>query len=83
MSPEQARDAGQAPAAPLLSVVRGQATPAELAAVLVVLLGIRNADNLSPAVPAAPQSQWAERFRGQSGLPRPGPGAWRASALPR
>jgi hypothetical protein len=67
------------PSRPLLSVVRGDPTPAELAAVVVVLAA-RAGD--PPAV-SRPRSQWAARER----LMRPplaaGPGAWRASALPR
>ncbi len=70
------------PSRPLLSVVRGVPTPAELAAVVVVLAARAAAQTAGPATPQ-PRSQWAARER----LMRPplsaGPGAWRASALPR
>jgi hypothetical protein len=68
--------------APAITVVRGQPAPAELAAVVAVLLA---AGAATAAVPAAPPrfSAWSERFLSQRGLPRPGPHSWRASGLPR
>jgi Acyl-CoA carboxylase epsilon subunit len=68
-------------ARPLLTVIRGEPTAEELAAVVVVLTA--RAGRAAPAVMArrAP-SMWAAR----AGQMRPqltaGPGAWRASALP-
>lgn len=64
---------------PLVRVTRGAPTDEELAAVVSVLLARALA---APPAPPAPPSRWRE-----SGLPalaglRPGPGAWRASALP-
>jgi hypothetical protein len=64
---------------PFLRVIRGDATPEEIAAVVAVLLS-------RPVLDARPRrptpSAWADR----SGLLRrpvfPGPGAWRRSALP-
>jgi hypothetical protein len=67
---------------PVITVASGEATPAELAAVLAVLLAARSA---APAVPAAqrpPAPRWAERSRARAAFPRPGQHAWRASALP-
>jgi acyl-CoA carboxylase epsilon subunit len=68
--------------APAITVVRGRPAPAELAAVVAVLLA---AGAAAAAVPAAPSrfSAWSERSRSQRGLPRPGPHSWRASGLPR
>ncbi len=64
---------------PVLRVVRGEPSAAELAAVVVVL-GAR----ASPAAtrPERP-SRWAARDRLVRLPPPAGPGAWRASALPR
>jgi len=66
---------------PVLTVTRGGATPAEIAAVVAVLLSVR-----ASAVPAGepePASRWAEGSRARAVFPRPGPHSWRASALPR
>jgi hypothetical protein len=73
---------GEAPAVPLVTVTRGAPTPAELAAVLAVLLTAR------PAIPAGTSaerpraSRWTERSRARVTFPRPGQHAWRASARP-
>jgi Acyl-CoA carboxylase epsilon subunit len=73
-------EARQAPG-PALRVVRGTPTPAELAAVIVVL-GAWSKSN-APASERQPQrSRWAAR---DTLVRRPvaaGPGAWRSSALP-
>ena len=72
-------------AAPLLSVVRGQPSPEQLAALLVVLARRGPAFPVpapgvsAPGVPA-PGRRWRTPLR--PALPAPGPGAWRASALP-
>ena len=69
---------------PLLNVVHGKPTPAELAAVVAVLLAARGAGRAGdPATGSARRSLWAEHAPVRHQLPRPGPGAWRASALPR
>jgi len=68
------------PVRPALSVVRGEPTAAELAAVVVVLAA-RAAQR--PAVPARPApSQWTAKSRQLRPQLFPAPGAWRASALP-
>jgi hypothetical protein len=65
---------------PALTIVRGEPTAAELAALIVVLAGRPRPAGLQARRRA---SEWAARRR----LMRPelaaGPGAWRASALPR
>jgi acyl-CoA carboxylase epsilon subunit len=66
--------------APLLTVVRGEPTAAELAALIVVLGG--RAEQ-AVASPRGPVSQWAVRERSVRPALQAGPGAWRASALPR
>ncbi len=70
--------------APFLSVVRGRPTDEEMAAVMAVLAARAIAARKALAVQHAPaRSAWSDR---SSQLRRPlvaGPGAWRASALPR
>jgi hypothetical protein len=65
---------------PVLTVVRGEPTAAELAA-LIIVLGSRAAR--PDAGPAHPASQWAAKGRLMRPAVAAGPGAWRASALPR
>ena len=62
---------------PPLRLVRGDATPEEVAAVLAVLSAVSG-----EAPEAAPRhtSQWASRERAVRRPLHPGPGAWRASA---
>jgi len=61
---------------PMIRIIRGAPTAEELAALVGVLLSRR-----VPAPVAAAPSRWARSARpGVAG--RPGPGAWRASALP-
>ena len=65
---------------PFLQVVHGDATPEEIAALVAVLAS--TSGGAAPAKPK-PRSTWADpRRRMRSTLPH-GPGAWRASALPR
>jgi hypothetical protein len=69
---------------PVITVVRGKPTSAELAAAVAVLLAARGAGRAGgSATDAARRSLWAEHAPVRNQLPRPGPGAWRASALPR
>ena len=68
------------PARPLLRVVRGAPTPEQLAA-LVVVISARAAVTPVAEQPLASRSFWAAPV-----LRTPlahGPGAWRASGLPR
>ncbi|WP_243718751.1 acyl-CoA carboxylase subunit epsilon [Actinomadura sp. KC06] len=76
---------------PFLQVVRGDAGPEEIAALVAVLTARAQAaaarDGGAPEGTARP-SRWADRSRLVRGTfaaePAPrGPGAWRASALPR
>jgi hypothetical protein len=65
---------------PVLSVLRGRPTPDELAALLVVLASrqpVRRAD------PDRPPSLWSSPGQTLHAPLFPGPGAWRASGLPR
>ena len=64
---------------PVLRVIRGDATPEEIAAVVAVLLSRSAAAEPGPR--RAP-SAWADRSRLLRRPPFPGPDAWRRSALP-
>jgi hypothetical protein len=70
----------EAAAPPLLRVVRGNPSPEELAA-LVAVIAARSAGG-TDAEPAV-RSAWTDRARLVRQPLRPGPGAWKASALPR
>jgi hypothetical protein len=76
----QPADNDQPPAEPLLRVIRGDASPEEIAALVAVLLVPGQADDGTPAGTA--RSAWSDR----AGLRRvplhPGPGTWRRSAMP-
>ncbi|WP_341719014.1 acyl-CoA carboxylase subunit epsilon [Micromonospora sp. FIMYZ51] len=65
---------------PLFRIVRGTPTAEEVAA----LVGALVARSRPAAVPApAPGSAWARSGHPSGVRPLPGPGAWRASGLPR
>jgi hypothetical protein len=71
------------PTVPALVVVHGEATAEEVAALTAVVAAVAAA-HASAAVPEPrPPSQWSARSRQLRGPLVPGPGAWRASALPR
>jgi len=66
---------------PILRVVRGDATPEEIAALVAVLLA-RSADAEASGQDRSVSGSWADRS-GQIRRPlSPGPGAWRRTALP-
>jgi len=73
---------GEAPAVPLITVTRGEPTPAELAALLAALLAARSAAPDGLLAEHKQGSRWAERSRARVAFPHPGPHAWRASGLP-
>jgi Acyl-CoA carboxylase epsilon subunit len=72
---------------PELRVVRGSATGEEAAAVVTVLmarLAARERERAArPRGPAQRRSAWRDRSSLMRDPVTPGPGAWRASALPR
>ncbi len=77
-------DSHSAPAAeqrPVLRVIRGEPTADELAAVVVVLAARAGQVGGEPA-PQPARSQWSAKARRMRPRLTPGPGAWRASALP-
>ncbi len=67
---------------PLLRVVRGEPTAAELAA-LVTVLAARAAAAAAVTAPEPPRSLWRDRATLVHAPLLPGRGAWRASGLPR
>jgi hypothetical protein len=64
----------------MLRVIRGDATPEEIAAIVAVL-ALRG----KPATPGPPPafSIWADRSRMMREPVSPSPGGWRRSAFPR
>ncbi|MGO1055908.1 acyl-CoA carboxylase subunit epsilon [Crossiella sp. CA198] len=66
---------------PLLRVVRGAPDDLELAALTAVVAGLASAPRAEPE--PEPRSAWGDRARLHRPELRPGPGAWRASGLPR
>jgi predicted RNase H-like nuclease (RuvC/YqgF family) len=80
VSDDTTQEQPDAPDAPPLRLVRGRATPEELAALVAVLAAAGG--GTEPRRPA-PVSLWADRARLTRPPLSPGPGGWRASALPR
>lgn len=70
---------GAAAARPLLRVVRGDATPEEVAAVVAVFAALRSAG--PPA--RRPTPAWSPLHRRVRQPLLHGPGGWRSSTLPR
>jgi Acyl-CoA carboxylase epsilon subunit len=66
---------------PVLRVIRGDATPEEIAAVVAALLSAAAA-SAAFAASDAPPSAWADRSRLLRRPVHPAPDAWRRSALP-
>jgi hypothetical protein len=74
-------DDDQPPSRPLLRVVRGDATPEEIAA-LVAILVTRSADDEAPSPDRSAPGFWSDRASQLRRPLSPGPGAWRRSSLP-
>ena len=68
------------PDRPVLRVVRGDATPEEVAALVAVIASM--SAGAAPARPR-PRSTWADPARRMRTTLPHGPGAWRASGMPR
>lgn len=64
---------------PVIRVVRGNPTPAQLAALTLVLSAAGGAAGQEPPR----RTLWTNRSRYARPRPAVGPGGWRASALPR
>ncbi|HSR83720.1 MAG TPA: acyl-CoA carboxylase subunit epsilon [Streptosporangiaceae bacterium] len=82
-----AADAAQPAAAdaprPLLTIVRGEPTAAELAALTVVVSALARRGRQHPARERPRGSRWAAKDQMLRPQLSPGAGAWRGSALPR
>ena len=66
-----------------MSVVRGQPTPEEVAALVAVIAGRAASATESGRRASAPVSGWTDRSRYVRGRLPHSPGGWRASTLPR
>jgi Acyl-CoA carboxylase epsilon subunit len=77
---EQEETASPGPARPALRIVKGDPTPEEIAALVAVLA--RMGSGAAPEPPPR-RSEWASHHRRMRSVLNPGPGAWRASVLPR
>lgn len=64
---------------PVLRVVKGSATPEEIAAIVAVVSAMAAP---APTASARPRSQWSHPARQMRSTPVAGVGAWRASGLP-
>ncbi|GAB3306034.1 acyl-CoA carboxylase subunit epsilon [Hymenobacter humi] len=71
----------EAPARPVLRIVRGDPSPEEVAALTAVLAAASGGGG-APS-DTGPRSVWTERSALVRRPLHPGPGAWQASALPR
>ena len=67
----------------LFRVVRGEPDDAELAALTVVLAATASAGSAAENAPSVRRSGWVDRAAQLRRPLHPGPGAWRASTLPR
>ncbi len=76
-------DDDQPAASPLLRVVRGDATPEEIAALVAVLATRGGGESDAPARPRSVKNTWSDRSRSLRRPLSPGPGAWQASGLPQ
>jgi hypothetical protein len=74
-------DSDQPRGEPLLGVVRGDATPEEIAALVAVLM-TRSADDVAASPDRSVPGFWSDRSRQLRRPLHPGPGAWRRAALP-
>nr|WP_300050461.1 acyl-CoA carboxylase subunit epsilon [uncultured Nocardioides sp.] len=74
MTPEQQEQA------PVLRIVNADATPEEVAALVAVFSALGSGGG---GAPERPRSSWSSPARGVRRTHRQGPGAWRASGLPR
>jgi hypothetical protein len=71
----------QPAARPMFRVIRGDATPEEIAA-LVAMLAARGGGDDAPGPPRSVKNGWSDRSRLLRRPLAPAPGAWRASGLP-
>ena len=75
-------DVSEQQSRPLLRVVHGNPDDAELAALTAVVAGLASTGSAEPSQHPR-RSLWADPAHRLGTPPRPGPGGWRASALPQ
>ena len=68
---------------PFLRVVKGDATPEEVAALTAVLQGVASAQAAAAGGTKKPRSEWSAHHRKARPTFPSGPGGWRSSAMPR
>jgi hypothetical protein len=68
---------------PLLTVVRGEPTAAEIAALTVVIDGLVRRESQRRVAEGPAVSRWAAKRQLMRPQLRRGPGAWRSSVLPQ
>jgi hypothetical protein len=71
------------PGRPTLRVIRGDATPEEVAAIVTVVMARSAARPAAEAPAQRTAPRWVDRAAAMRQPPAPGPGAWRASGFPR
>jgi hypothetical protein len=71
-----------APERPPLRLVRGDATPEEIAAIIAVLAAAAGGGDADDAAAGRRTSRWADPVARARPPVQHGPGAWRGSALP-
>jgi Acyl-CoA carboxylase epsilon subunit len=81
MSPDDADRDSDPEQRPHLRVVKGDASPEEVAAVVAVLHVIGAA--IAAPASSAPRSEWSAQHRKTRATFPAGPGGWRSSSLPR
>ena len=79
MSEESEQPEQPEQAAPFLRVIRGDASAEEIAALVAVLSSLGGAEEPAPR----PRPEWSAPWRRARAPLTAGPGAWRASGLPR
>ncbi|GAB2754616.1 hypothetical protein GCM10027020_03380 [Nocardioides salsibiostraticola] len=74
-----ASEASTEPSAPLLRVVKGDATPEEIAALVAVVASLGGGEDTTPRR----TPEWSRPERRMRATHAQGPGGWRGSGLPR
>ncbi len=64
-------------------LVKGDATPEEVAALMAVIQGIVAAQAAAGEAPERPREEWSAHHRKVRPPVHAGPGGWRSSAMPR
>ncbi|MGB7449662.1 MAG: acyl-CoA carboxylase subunit epsilon [Ornithinimicrobium sp.] len=80
---DDAEDPGSPQGAGPEVIVTGHPSPEQTAALVLVLATVSQAQASAPGATTRQHSLWNSRSRAARPPLRPGPGAWRASRLPR